>query len=311
MPLLRRKRVLAAKAEATPGTAEALVAADAALNAFNVELLPTAEFQEREGQSAFSPLPGVVGAESGTCSFMTELELGSGAHPFWALRLLPAVGLVATGDVYKPLTAGPGASVKTLTIGSYQDGLFKSIKGAMGTAVFRFMSGQKIEIDWTFTGIWVPPTDVAILAPTYPTRAPVRFVSSSLAIAAWTPKVEQLTIDLGNQVILREDSTSASGFSTALITGRRITGTLNPESELVVGKDYHGEWLSETEQALVIGPLSQALISLKFDVPKLQFTNVQGGERNQVQTDELTFQCNRSAAAGDDELSLTFDVNPL
>lgn len=310
MPLLRRKRVLAVKAEAVAGTAEALAAADAAINAFNVEITPTAEFQEREGQSAFSPLPGIVGAESGTATFTTELEPASGAHPFWALRLFPAVGLVATVDTYAPLTAGPGASVKTLTIGSYQDGVFKSIKGAMGTAVFRFVAGQKIEVDWTFTGIWVPPTDVAILAPTYPTLKPLRFVSSALAIGAFSPKVQQVTIDLGNQVILREDSASASGYSTALITGRRITGTVNPESELIATKNFHAEWLAETEQALNI-VLREGNIGFTFNAPKMQFTGVQPGERNQMQIEELAFQCNRSAAAGDDELTVLVDHNPI
>jgi hypothetical protein len=32
------------------------------------------------------------------------------------------------------------------------------------------------------------------------------------------------------------------------------------------------------------------------------------GDRNGVVTDEITFQCNKSAAAGNDELSFTFSA---
>lgn len=309
MPLLRRKRVLAAKIETTPGTPISLSASDAVFNVFDSQITPAIEFTPREGQSSFSPLHGTLGAYGGTVTFSHELAPGSGALPAWAATFLPACGWVATGSVYTPRTEAPGTNVKTLTIGMYQDGVFKSIRGAMGTFVIRCESGKPVMLDFTFTGLWVAPSDVAIIAPTYPTLKPLRFVSAGVLIGAWAPKIATLTIDAGNEVILREDANDAAGYSTALATGRRMTGSLTPESELIATKDYHGEWLSMVEQALAV-VLSSGGIGWSIAAPKLQFTNVSESERNQVQIDTLEFQLNRSAAAGDDEMSLTADSTP-
>lgn len=305
--MLRRKRVLAAKAEGTAGTAESLTAAEAAFNVFDSELQPTIEFNERPGQSSFDPLPGTLGAYGGVATFQIELMPATTSLPLWATTFLPACGLVVSTATYTPRTEAPGSNVKTLTIGGYIDGLYKQIHGAMGNVVFTFPAGRKATANFTFMGIWSDPSDVAILAPTYPTTAPLRFVSSAFAIGGYSAKVEQVTIDLGNQVIMREDASTASGYSTALITGRRITGTMNPESTLVATKDWYTEWTALTEQSTSFS-LSSGGIGLTFTMPKTQITNIQGGDRNGLEIEQIDFQANRNASAGDDSLSILFDL---
>ena len=305
MPLLRRKRVLAAKIETTVGEALATAAGDAAFNVFEAGAQPNIDYAEREGQSAFSPLPGALGAYGGTITFQVELT-GGAATPAWAETFLPACGWKETASVFAPLSEAPGTNVKTLTIRMYEDGVVKGIRGAMGTAVLRFVAGERVMIEFTFTGLWIAPSDVAILAPTYPTTAPIRFVSSGLLIGGtggWSPPLQELTIDLGNEVILREDSTDSTGYASALITGRRITGTMNPEASLIATEDVYGKWLLRTEQALAID-LGSTNNSADISAPKLQFTNLQEGDRNANQIDDIEFQLNRSASAGDDELEI-------
>lgn len=306
--MLYKKRVFAAKVETTPGTAESLTATEGVFNAYVPVTQPDIPFEEREGQGAFSPLSGVPNARSGTVNFEVDMLLGSGALPTWASVLLPACGFVEDTGVFAPVTESPGTNVKTLTIGTYEDGMFKRIKGAVGNPVFTFTSGMNVRVAFSFTGIWVPPTDVAIIAPTYPTTAPLRFAgATALTLGAATPKIQQMTLDFGNTITLREDATDISGYSTAIITGRRITGSINPESVLVATKDYYGEWIARTEQALAL-TLSQGGLSVAFAAPKLQWTNVQGGDRNGMAIEDLSFVLNRSAAAGDDELTITFDT---
>lgn len=306
MPLLRRRRILAAKLETVPGTAESLTAADATINVFDPTINPTIEFEERPGQGSFSHLTGTLGAYGATLTFTTELHGGS-TTPVWASTLLPACGWVENTGIFSPKSRAPGVDgVKTATLALYEDGRLKVMRGAMGTFVVTFPSGRKPTIEWTFTGIWMPVTDVALVAPTYVTTPPLRFGDAALTIGAYTPKVEQVTLDAGNEVILREDATDASGYSTAIITARRPIGTLNPEAEKVGTKDVYGEWLSRTEQALAI-ELGGEDNYLAIEAPKLQFTNVQDGDRNNLITDELEFQLNRDSSAGDDEL--IFDFN--
>ncbi len=313
-PLLTRRRVLAAKIEDDPGTAESLSASDAAFNVFESIIQPEREFEERVGQGVMSPLPGTLGSKGGTVTFRVELA-GSGSvgspTPAWASTFLPAVGLVATDNVFSPESLhpeSPSAKTKTLTIGVYEDGKLKVLRGCMGTAVITMTSGKPVMIEFTFTGIWVDPADETILAPTYPTVIPPRFVSAGMTIASWSPKVAELTIDLGNEVALREDANDPSGYCTAMIGSRRTIGTLNPESSLVAADDPTADWDAGTEQALAIqlGGSSANGNTAAVAAPKLQLTNVQEGDRVGAITDELEFQLNRSAAAGDDEMSITF-----
>ena len=73
MTLLKRKRILAAKIEATPGTAETLAAADAAFNVYEVTVQHEIEKTAREGQGSFGHLPSTSGAHKGRITFKTDL----------------------------------------------------------------------------------------------------------------------------------------------------------------------------------------------------------------------------------------------
>lgn len=307
MPLLRRKRVLAAKIEATPGVAESLSGSDGLFNVYDSTIQPNVPVIQREGQGAFGRIPSVPGARSGTAVFSIHM-IGGDPLPAWATTFLPACGFVATGDIYTPRTEAPGSNVKTLTIASYQDGQRKMLRGCAGNVVFTFVSGEPVVMTFTFTGLWVQPDDVALLAPNYPEVIPPRFASSGLTIGGslWSPKISQLTLDTGNQVVLREDPSDITGYCTALITDRVPTGTIDPEASLVATNDVYGDWLDSQQSALELTCGSSGN-RIGFDAPKWQIINPQEGNRNDIQIDTIEFQLNKSADAGDDEIAITID----
>lgn len=304
--LLARKRVLAAKIETTVGTAISLSGSDAAFNVFNTQIQPNIEFETREGQGGFSHLPGVPGARGGKITFRHEIVGdGAGGVPGWASTFLPACGWVNSTGTFSPKSEAPGSNVKTLTMAVYENGLIKKLAGCMGTFKFIGDAGKIAALEFEFTGKWVAPADTSILTPTYPTIKPMRFANTALSIASYHPKISNLTIDCGNQVILREDAEDDTGYIAALITGRRVTGSLDPEANLVATQDPYGQWIARTEQALAV-VLDDGVDKITLAAPKLQFTNLQEGARNDNQIDQIDFQCNRSAAAGDDEFTITF-----
>ena len=307
MPLLNRVSVLAAKIETTIGDPIAVTASDATFTIFDAQLQPNIDFQERSGQGGMSPLPGVPGARGATITFATELK-GDGAAgvPAWASTFLPACGYVASGNTFSPASEAAGTNVKTLTIARYVNGLRESISGAMGTFKIMLPAGRVAMIEFTFTGLWITPTDATILAPTYNTIAPLRFASSTITLggSAITP-VESIEIDAGNTVILREDGATLSGYHSALVTTRRVTGSMTPETPLVAAKDWWGVWTGRTEAAfsVIVGSANN---QVSLAAPKLQVTNLQEAERNQMHAIPIEFQCNRSSAIGNDELSILF-----
>lgn len=309
MTLLKRVRVLAAKIESTSGTAETLSASDAAFNAFDVDIQPDIEFHERQSQGSMSHLPGTLGGRGGTLTFKTEL-FGDGAAgtPGWASTLLPACGFVESTGTFSPTSEAPGSNVKTLTMAVYENGLRKMLRGSAGSFKMNLVAGRSVMIEWTFRGAYQAVTDTAIPAPTYPTISPLRFANSTLTVGgSATGTMESVVIDIGGQVVLREDATASdsSGYAAAIVSNRRVTGTMNPESRLVATEDVFGEFLSGTENALNIA-LTDGTDTITINAPKMQRTNVGEGERNGIQVDNIEFQCNKSAAAGDDEITIDF-----
>jgi hypothetical protein len=318
---LRKRRVLAAAVEAVVGTPETLDAGDAVMNVFDADMQPGGEFHERPGQAGFGPLPGVVGARVGTLTFAVELH-GSGTAesdggesvPTWAKMLLPACGVIQTGATSpifhvsstSPSDGATALAVRTLTMGLYTDGVLKRIHGAMGTCVIRCVNGQPVRLEFTFTGAWDAPTDVALLAPTYPTVIPPRWGGGAFTLDSYALVAGELSVDLGNEVVMRPDAAQAAGLATAIITGRRILGTVNPESRLVAERDNYGIWLAGTEGALSVVVGATAGNKCTLGAPKAQVSNIQEIDRDGVQAEELTLQFNRSAAAGDDEFTMTF-----
>lgn len=310
MTLLKRVRVLAAKHETTLGTAIAVSASDAAFNAYDVVCQGNFEFNEREMQGSMSNLPGVIGTRGGTMSFKTELfGDGAAASPGWADTLFPACGYIEATDTFSPSSTAPSTTVgtgvnHTVTIAAYTNGVKKFLAGAMGTFKITGTAGGIVVIEWTFTGVWQAPVDATILAPTYPTIIPLRFASATMTIGGASPGcVESFEIDAGNNVVLRPCATNASGFETAIITNRKATGKWNPESRLVATEDVYGLWLAGTEEAFSLA-LTDGTDTITIAAPQAQRMNVQEGERNGIQTDEIDWQAN--AVSGDDELTIDF-----
>lgn len=307
-PLLHKVRVLAAKIESEVGTAIELAAADAAMNVFDAMLQPEIEFIERGGQGAFSPRAGRIAEKVGTLTFTTNLH-GSGSDeapdPFWLTNLLSGCGYKESTNVWAPCTEAPGTNTKTLTMAIYQNGRVKKLSGCVGSAVLRLVAGRPVEIDWTFRGTWEAPADVAILAPDYPVVAPLIWAGSTWSFGSVTDASE-ITIDLGNQITPRLSGTDAAGIHSMIITGRRITGSINMEAALVAGVDQHSKLVDFSEQALSIELGSAGGNTITLAAPKAQVTNIQEADRDGIEADVVEFQCNRSADAGDDEFTITF-----
>jgi hypothetical protein len=307
MPLLKRKRVLAAKIETTIGTAEALTASDAAFNVYNPMIQASIEMEEREGQGGFNYLTSVPAGRQGTATFRTNIEWdGTATEPSWAETFLPACGWVKSGGTYTPRSEAPGSNVKTLTIGCYVDGVFKSLAGAVGTFKIVMPTGKLAYIDWTFTGVWQAVTDVAIITPTYPTDSALRYAGG---FAEWNNVnlcVSNVTIDAGNEVTMRECPTTTAGYISGIITSRKPVITCDPEAGTVAAQDRWGKWLDMSTHALELSLDGPTTSTLDITAPKAQVTNLQEGNRNKMVTDQIDFMCSKNGATHDQELSIVF-----
>ena len=202
------KKVLLAKIESAYGTDPTLTGAANAILATNISLRPMdGEDVKRDlekpylGNSAAFPtgLRAVI-------TFDTELA-GSGVAgtaPAWGV-LARGVGMAevivaSTSVTYNPISA----SFESLYIKLNIDGVLHAIKGARGTAEITLNAQGIPIIRWTFTGLFVAPTDAAAATPTF-----TAFIDPLLATTTNTPTftinsvalaLKSLSFKLNNQV---------------------------------------------------------------------------------------------------------------
>lgn len=308
MPILTELRTIAAKVETTPGTAESLTASDGTFDVYEPTIQATIEMNERNSQGSFGKYSQIAGPRMGVVTFSSDVTIGATALPEWASTFLPACGWVESTNVFTPRSEAPGDNVKTLTIGVYENGVLKQIAGATGTFRIVCPAGRLASIEWTFTGVWQEPTDVALISPTYPADTPLRFASATCTYGGTAQKVENVTVDAANNVVMREDPTTATGYSTAIITDRYPRITANPESALVGDDDHYGDWIANAEAAWAVTLNGPSSSSLAISAPAAQIINCQEGDRNGVQIDDIEWAVNKNGANKDQELSLTFTL---
>lgn len=304
--------MFAAKVEGTIGTAESLTGAEGVYNALDFTIQPSVAMTRREGQSGFNYLPSMPEGMMGTATVKMEMAYDGAALPAWASVLLPACGWVVNGGVapfiFSPVSEGPGANVKTITIGHFKDGKFSVLSGAMGTFTMTAQTGKVAFITFTFTGKYSQnETDAALIAPTYPTTLPLRFAAGALTWNSVALCTSQVTVDAGNSVIMREcvNASDRSGYVSALVTNRAPVITADPESVLVATQDRDAHWLSSLPYAFSM-QVGTTGTSVTVAAPKAQLENKQQGNRNDMMTDDLTWIATAGSAV-DTELTITFD----
>lgn len=307
LPLLARRRIFAAKVEATPYTAESLTATEAAMNIFDSVMEPQGEIVQREGQSAFSPLPGVSGTVFNKTSFKSELfGGGSTPLPYWATPLLKACGLGLSTATFTPSTG----STATATLGSYRDGTLATSAGAMGNFTLSGEVGKPVQIAWDFLGTYIVPTDTALPTPTYPTTLPPVFMGQTLTIGGTAYNILSFELAIGNDVQMREagnQSGFAFGYQGAYIAGRRATFKATLEATLMATKNWYSTFTAGTTAALnlVIGATTNNISTITAPVMQLKNPPKPSEAKGKI-VFPLEFDLCRSAAAGDDELSWVF-----
>jgi hypothetical protein len=220
--------------------------------------------------------------------------------------LLPGCGWVNAAGLFSPKSLGPGTDVKTLTIGGYVDGVYRVLAGCMGTFTIDLPTGRMVKFNWTFQGKWINPTEAALIAPTFPTATiPMRMAAGSVSWDSTNICTENVTVDAGNEVILRECAGELGGIKSALVVNRKPMITANPEMVLMATQNRHEHWLTMDADSLVITTGGSNENRLVITATKAQIQNIQQGERNGLLTDEITWMATAGATA-DTELTIDF-----
>lgn len=196
-------------------------------------------------------------------------------------------------------------SIPSLTQGSYEDGVRKLLKGCRGKVKLGFKSGEPVLLDFDFQGVEAGVIDTAFLANiSFETTKPPVFLSALFSVDAYSAKIGEMDIDVGNVLAERDDINDQRGILSFAITGRNVIGSFNPEMVLAATHDFHSKWFSGAEMIVDFTVGSVAGNKFRFYIPRAQYTKVEDEDRDGLQLAKSAFNLNGSLLYGDDELTI-------
>lgn len=214
----------------------------------------------------------------------------------WTFALTPA------GYEYTPVSS----AFDSATLKLYRDGLLHVLTGARGTFSVQATGGEYALFTFTFTGDYNTVTDTAMPTPTYETTKPTQVELATLTIGGYANfAAAEFTMDIANDVQIREDINSAEAYAGALIVGRAPVVGFNPEAVLEAEHPVWGNLTSGAELAFSVKVGKAKGNTVRFVCPNTQYSNVQYGNRNSILTYDVSLNCARTL--GNDELKVAFN----
>ena len=139
-------------------------------------------------------------------------------------------------------------------------------------------------------------------------RSVTRLQTSVKALSAFFAysKAQNITLDIANEVALRNDVNQASGNFSAIITGRTPVGSIDPEQTNIATINFFNKLTTNAVGALTYVLGSTAGNITTVTAPKAQILNAAPGDRDALRTEALDLLLSQDTDAGDDELSIAF-----
>lgn len=313
--MLSKNRVLCAKEESAYGQDITPTTTANAIEALNVKVNYQGDVIERDVMRAnISPLAPKIGKRWIEVAFDVEVKGGGTKGTAGRIGdLIEACGFAETASAGSSVTYAPASqNHKSITIYVYDNissasSILHKITGARGSFSIKLDAGTIGTLSFTFKGIYNAPADVsAPTTPTYESTLPPIVESASLSLNSITTLVVQaLSMDLANDLVDEEDISSANALKGFLITGRKPSGSLNPEAVSIATYPFVADWVASTARALSVVVGSASGNKLTITAPKLTIDNVGDGDRNGIKTSELPFRMTQNA--GNDEMILLFE----
>lgn len=304
--LIRREAILF-ELESTYRDSTTADASDAVF-VFDVNWSNEAKTLQRQGPSdTLASFQTVYGGRTASVTFKVELK-GSGTAgdaPEFG-KLLQACGMSETIAASTSVTYAPDTtSIPSGVLYYYQDGKLKIMRGVRGNAKFVLEAREYGMIEFTMTGHPVAETDAAIVNPMYSSVIPPQVVGGAVAIGGTSVEVTKVEIDLTNEIAQPLSINEANGVGEIRIASRDVSGTIDPESELVATNPFESDWTSNSTNAFTTGAIGGTAGNIyTITSSNLYYKDIQEGEREGIRTQDI--QIGFAESSGDDEISLVF-----
>jgi len=234
----------------------------------------------------------------------------------WYIPLTGVIGntVALTGQVSNATgttTAASGCSQSSppLTFYVNEDGVQRIFGGARGRVNFNFNAvGEPARMQFEFQGPGaVNPTDTPAFAEGTDSVIPPKFQGAAIQLgdptsSPFLPVMAGMNVQVDNTLTSRQDATAASGLRSTLIVDRDFSGQMNPEAVSVGTYPFLARLFSDTltRSYFQVGSSNGNIVELIGE--RMQFTNVQNGNRDEILINDVSFRFVRTI--GDDEFQI-------
>ncbi len=307
MPLLERRKTLAAKIETTYATDPTISTSTDGIQTVGLEIMPLdADYANRElDRAQLGAEPDLILARR--MQINTQIESASsgtaGTAPAWG-KLLRGCGFAETinagvSAVYAPVSS----SFSSLWMEVNLDGNKHTAKGCRGNVGLSWQARALPRFDFQFTGLYQ-----AFAAAALPTltmtmwKAPLAINKANTATAtlhSTTLQLESFSVDMQNQIEHRD----IVNVEEVLLTDRNVRGSMTFEMPAQGTKDWLASIIARTNGALQIVHGTAGGGIVQIDAPAVEISNPRYGESQGVLMLTVDFTCLPSS--GNDEITIT------
>ena len=310
MALLERKRVILLELESSYGTDPTPTGADAILVS---DLSITPQASDVVSRDLIRPYLGssrqLLANTRVECQFSVELagSTAAGTAPRVG-KALRACGFSETVSAGTSVTYAPvSGSFESATIYYNVDGVLHKTTGCRGSFQLEATVGEIPKLNFSFQGIYVAPTDVALPTVSYGNQAtPLIFKNGNTTgfeLLSYAGALQSINFDTG---VVTQYMELVGGTKEVHIIDRNSAGVVILEAVSVATKDYFAAALSDTSLGnLTFTHGTTAGNIVQFSSTKIDIGDVSYTEENGIVMAEIPVTACPSTS-GNDEFSLIY-----
>lgn len=175
------------------------------------------------------------------------------------------------------------------------DSKLRKVLGAVGNLQLTFGTSGIVRADFNFTGKFSAPSEVSHPgAATFDNQRPISFKSADVSLGGKRTKFNQLTLDLGNEIVAADDPGDEFGVDVGQITRRGITGRINPPVAIHSDRNVWSDFLAGTDRKLWVRYGTPGN-GVSLYIPELRYTGSEDEDINGLAHEGIPF-----AARGED-----------
>lgn len=210
-------------------------------------------------------------------------------------------GPADAGLEIKPVSS----AIPSLTMGLYEDGVRKLLKGCRGTVKFNFKIGEPAILDFSFKGVESGVADIPMFSGvSFDSTVPPVLLNAVMSCDGVSLNIGEMEIDVSNTLASKDKIDDAKGILSYMITGRDMQGSFNPEMVPVATHDFFNKWFNNIPMTLDLAYGDTAGNKFRIYAPGIVYNKIDDSDRDGIQLAQTSFDLTGSMEPGDDELAI-------